>query len=69
MIKCISARDKVGICSVWGGGTGGFRVKGRGLKNNSLLSAGVLGKEQVRRYPFQLLPDTTHKGGQGAESP
>lgn len=53
------------------GGTGGLRVK-RGVKNNSLLSAGVLGKEQVRRYPlhryysFYLTP--LMGGGEGAES-
>lgn len=37
---------------------------GRGdLENNSLLSAGVPGKEQVRRYPLQRLPDTRSCGG------
>lgn len=38
-----------------GGGrwTGVFRVRrGEELQNNSLLSAGVPGKEQVRRYPL-----------------
>lgn len=38
-----------------GGGrwTGLFRVRrGEELQNNSLLSAGVPGKEQVRRYPL-----------------
>lgn len=62
----IEAPGQRRVCSaeVGGGGVGGVDrcVQGEGgeregeeegLENNSLLSAGVLGKEQVRRYPLQ----------------
>lgn len=57
-----STRPEAGL--QWGGGGGGGRwtgwtgvLRGRwgeeeGWENNSLLSAGVPGKEQVRRYPL-----------------
>lgn len=70
MIKHISGRDKVHVCSVgWGGGYRWAQGEEGGAKEQQLaLSRGPgegAGEEVSIALLLQLLPDTTHGGARG----